>query len=54
MSEQFNGYSRVGTHAPVAVPRIRTMVTAKEKNDAHDRNRTSNTFCPVRIFHGEL
>jgi len=44
----------VWTHAPVAVPRIRTMLTANERNDAHDRNRTPSTPCHVRFFHGEL
>jgi hypothetical protein len=44
----------VGMHAPVAVSRIRTLVTAKERNDAHDRNRTPCTPCHVRFLHGKL
>jgi len=44
----------VGTHAPVAVSRIRMLVTAKERNDAHDRNRTPSTPCHVQFFHGKL
>ena len=43
----------VGTHAPVAVPRIRTMITANGRNDMHDRI-TPSTPCHVRFFHGEL
>jgi hypothetical protein len=38
----------VGTHAPVAVPRIRTMVTANGRNNAHDRNNPEHTLsCTV-------
>jgi hypothetical protein len=44
----------VGTHVHVAVSRIRMMVTAKERNDVHDHNRTPSTPCHVRFFHGEL
>jgi hypothetical protein len=44
----------VGMHTPVGVSRIRMMVTAKERNDAHDCNRTPSTPCHVRFFHGEL
>jgi len=44
----------VGMHAAVAVSRICTMVTAKERNDAHDCNRTPSTPCHVRFFHGKL
>jgi hypothetical protein len=44
----------VGTHAPVAVSRIRTMVTAKERKDAHDHNRTPSLPCHVGLFHGKL
>ena len=44
----------VGTHVHVAVSRIRMMVTAKERNDAHDRNKTPSTLCHVRFLYGEL
>jgi len=44
----------VWTHAPVAVSRIRTLVTEKKRNDAHDHNRTPNTPCHVWFLHGKL
>jgi hypothetical protein len=34
----------VGTHAPVAVPRICMIVTVNGRNDAHDRNNPEHTL----------